>query len=329
MALTINNSKEIKNTIEIEGYLKENTLAVRQTKDGREAIYGTLVVALNEKEEYRINCIACRLSKTGKELFLYKKLEAVLPAYTTSMATALQSGVSISFEGAAAQATRICVTAKFETNDRRDEAGHLISSIRLNCTNAYIKTDKSRTLFTPRAYFDVEGYVDALRPELDSDKEETGNILVDLSIPDYFRETVTPVTFICKSESARKCIDNYYQKGSCGRFVGHLKSVREETLVKGEAVEYLDGTVEQKTRTTATFINERVIEKMVAPYEEESNKYISAEEIRFFKANRETMLQNLPTAKPASTIGNGGDFLNDNTTPNVSRPHITKENFKI
>lgn len=298
------NKKSNLNIVSIEGYLKENTLQRFVTRGGKDAISGALTVALDESQDYRMRFMACRYNANGGENRLYGVLSSLLPESTVSIATLLKSNPEMSFEQAKLQCSKVWMRGQFEAYDHKDSRGEVQTSITIRGMNAGFKTGESKTPFTLKASFEVEGYVDNIKPEK-ANGEETGRVTVTLAMPDYYNETVIPIDFICETKEVVSYIDQY-QKGDTGHFVGEVRNIKQETVVPGGKTQFMDGTTLSKDRVTYSFVNERIISNMTYPYQDGKN--IPDDVIRQYKLNRAARLEQMdeePTEKRASVPMSG------------------------
>lgn len=301
------NTVKFVNTIEIEGYLKENSLSRSITaQSNRECISGSLVVALSDEEDYRIRFMAMKTTQGGQENKTYTMLENLLPDNTTSIATLLLSNEGASFSEVKVAATRVWVRGQFNIYDKKETNGDVRSFVTLRGLSAGIKDERSKSPFTPKALFDIEGSIESIKPERDADNFDTGRTKVCLYVPDTYNDVLYPVEFICENTGAVSSISSYKQ-GDTGRFVGFLRNSRIEELVQGERIEFMDGTHQENSKTTYSFVNERIIEKMTYPYMEDNPKFINKKDVSRMLSNRSAMLEDLmPT--PAKT-GDKGQFM--------------------
>lgn len=290
------------NTVIIEGYLKENTLenkmVVNKTdQKQREAISGALTIALSHEEDYKIRFMVYKYSASGAENRTYKALEKLLPENTTSIATIMKSNPNATFEAASQIATKVWARGQFELFDRVNDKNEMVSSVTFKGLNAGVKNEASKTPFELKAQFEIDGYFERIQDEKEKG-EETGRVIVTLSIPDYFFETCYPIDFICSSDKAIESIRTY-ERGQSGYFVGTLVNTKKQVVEKRATTKFMDGSEQNNDRTTFSFVNERVIEKMTYPFEEESSDYISPEDIKAFKVNREKKLTELEQKGPS------------------------------
>lgn len=287
--MAVENKKSNLNVVSFEGYLKENTLQRFTTRAGKEAVSGSLTIALDETQDYRMRFMACQYNNNGQENRAYGMLLSLLPENTVSIATLLKSNPEMSFEQAKLQSSKIWMRGQFEAYDHKDAKGELQTTITVKGMSAGFKTGESKTPFTLKARFEVEGYVDNIRGEKQQG-EETGRVIVTLAMPDYFNETIIPIDFICESNNVVNYIEQY-QKGDTGHFVGEVRNIRKETVVPGSKTEFMDGTTMSKDKITYSFINERVIDNMTYPYQE--GKSIPEDIIKQYKLNRAAHLEEL------------------------------------
>lgn len=278
------------NTVSLEGYLKETNLQMKVV-NGREAITGSITISVAENEDYRIRFFNYKTTSTGEDSANYLALRELMSDQAMSIATILKADGRLTFSQAALQATQVWARGRFGVYDRKDERGEVHTFITLEGIRAGVKNNASRHPFAPEATFDIEAYVLSKSPE----NVEDGRVTVSLAIPDWYRETAVPVSFICEDESSVQCIASY-ERGMSGRFVGRLKNFRkEEQKAAGKVVRFMDGSVSE-TRPTYSFVEERIIDKMTYPYEEGDEKYIDGETMKNLLANREMALSTLESA---------------------------------
>lgn len=297
------NVKTATNTVEIEGYLKENTLE-RKTETNkehmpREVISGSLTLALSAEEEYRMRFYTARYSANGSENKLFTALEKILPDKTTSIATILKNNPAATFESASTIATKMWMRGQFELYDRINDKKDLVSSVTVKGMNAGVKTEASKTPFTLKATFEIDGYIEAVRDEKNKG-EETGRVIATLILPDYYNKVCYPIDFICASQSAIAGIRTY-ERGQSGYFVGNLVNTRKEEVEKRATIKFMDGTEQNNDKKVYTFVNERIIEKMTYPHEEGSKDYIEPADVKEMKVNREVKLTQLDQNSPKPT----------------------------
>lgn len=308
-----------RNFVTIEGYLKANELQkeVVTGNDGsaRTVISGSITVAINENEDYRIRFYAGQYWPSGSENIDYGPIENFLPDKTTTIASLLQANPGATFEEVKRHATPTYVQARFGVYDRKDEAGNISTIINIEGRKPYARTPQSRNPFIPKAVFSIEGQVERKGPEIDKEtKEESGRVKMTVALPDTYRETLIPIEIFCESDSAVQQ-SKLYNRGDYGRFDGTLHNVRIETVQKGAVTQFADGTQEKESRTITTFVNERKLEKVTYPYKSDDAKFIAPDVIKGYRANREAALEELqPTQRKSASTA---------PTPNFAIPEAT------
>ena len=75
-----NENKTVKNFVKLEGWLKDNTLAVMTTNNQKSAISGQLVIATSATEEFRIRLFAAETFTSGQKNPNYEGLLKLLPS---------------------------------------------------------------------------------------------------------------------------------------------------------------------------------------------------------------------------------------------------------
>lgn len=312
------NSVKHFNSVEVEGYLKENGLTKTTSADGVEVISGTLTIALSGEEDYRMRFYAAKYAKSDKAhakvLNTYTRLETLLPSMTTSIATLLQGNPNMSFEEAKGGATPMWMRGSFDVYDRKEENGNIVTSVSTRGMSAGIKTPSSQNPFVLKALFDVEGALESKAMET-TNGEETGRMLVTIAVPDYYSEVIYPIDFVVENQGSKDTFAQY-EIGQSGRYVGSLRNSRKVVKTASSGMSFSDGSVDEGT--TTVFVNERVIEKLTYPFDEAIPNFISAETLAKFKANRAQKLNDLEiTPKKGSNTS-----PTDNMFPNVnsSRP---------
>lgn len=283
-------NKTCRNSVFIEGYLKENNLQRIVTRTGKEAISGAVVIATDENQDYRIRFFVCKTNANGNANHNYDLLEEILPSATISIATLLKNTPDMSFEQAKLQASRIWCRGQFECYDKKDSRGEIQTFVTLRGMGAGFKTSSSRTPFEIRATFDIEGFIENIKNEKDAEGQETDRVIVSMLIPDFYNEVVIPIDFICENAETKNYM-NHYQKGDTGRFVGRLRNLRKEIEVKRPSTQFMNGEVQDESYFTYSFVNERIIDNVTYPYEEERG--FDAETIKTYRINRETILESL------------------------------------
>ena len=300
-----NENKTVKNFVKLEGWLKDNTLAVMTTNNQKSAISGQLVIATSATEEFRIRLFAAETFTSGQKNPNYEGLLKLLSSETVTVKTILEANEGATFEAATLQASKVWATGNFSVYDRKDEGGEIHTSVTLQGNRAGFKIDGPLTKkkFAPEASFDCEGFLNKIQDEKDGETE-TGRVKLEILIPDYFHETVMPVEFIVPAE-IRDVTLGAWNRGETVSFKGHLVNARKEVAPQRAARTSLLGHTEV-LEPTFVFVNERVITEPFPAYVPEDVKAISADTVKTYLANREKMLEELEVVPQGGT---------DNRTP--------------
>lgn len=290
-----NNKKEnqvnYQNFANVVGYLKDNTLKSIVTSTHKEAINGQLVIAIDAEKEYRVKFMASKTYGDGKTANpLYTALQALMPDKTITIKTLLEANEKATFEEVKLQATKAWCNTNFDIYDRKDEKGEIHTSAMLNGRNAGVFNANSKKPFEPRATFKVEGYVNKLKMET-KNEAETGRAEVEILLPDTYHETVMPITFFTTSELGSVVLDNW-KRGDTILAEGYLMNSRVEVAPARTGRVSLTGKVEE-TAPTYAFVNERIINEPYPAAGEEDVKFLKADTIRAYSANRQKMLDEL------------------------------------
>lgn len=247
-----------RNFVRIEGYLKENTLEVKRNKDThQEIISGALTIMVSADEEYRIWYYANRYKKlqpgeaTPRENRIYEDLAKLLPDKTTSLAQVIQADPSATLENSKGTLTKIACTAKFEERFYKDRNGAVRTQYDVRGVSAFTANKD----FNPHSYYEIEGYIQSIKNELDADQNETGRVIVDIVLLD-FTGRAHKIPFVSGGADIAAVLADF-ELNSTYTLRGHLsRLVKRTTVVDNSAGSFGDKPREQ---TVTQFIDERVI----------------------------------------------------------------------
>lgn len=250
---------EGKNFVRITGYLKDDELKLGTSKNGDENISGTLTVALDDGQEFRIWYYSNRYKKPvpgeakREEGKPYKNLCKLLPEKVTTLSSLLESNPNAPIENLRNAATKVRCIAKFEERffKGNDDAVHSQAEVR--GTSADIVTDK----FEPGTYFKVAGYVDKIDSEKTKDGDETGRAVLDLLLPTY-SGSVHSIRFVSKTPEIGTGMLDMLQKGETYELEGEL--CRLEIVSEQKEAPSRGGFGQKPVQAPTTrFVNERQI----------------------------------------------------------------------
>ena len=240
--------KEIKrkNRVTIAGYLRENTLEVVNSPYGK-SIRGALIISTSETNSHKVQFY---VRDNNAE---YENLEKMLPGDTMSIANYLKTNSNSTFEEACGAATRMLVLASFDEFASRS-GERVRSMITFKGFKATI-LDPTKPL-TPRAEFDIDGYISDITPEI-VDGEETGRLKIICLLPKY-NDSVSVVDFIAvKEDRVAEYIQKTFAVGDTASFRGDIYNISIKKLVESDEDEYFGKAKAPQYETT--FIRERRI----------------------------------------------------------------------
>lgn len=250
-----------KNMVEIEGYIKENTLAY--DKENSDIIKGHLTVIVDEGQEYRIQYYSNRMKKATngqapQENKMFTQIEKVLDENTTSLEKIMKVDSTATFETAKDSLTKVICRGNMQEYLRKDREGTLSPLVTIKGMNAFIREAEK---FAPRANFEVEVYVDSLRPEI-KDGEETGRVLLLGLVPEY-NAGVSEIEFVANTEDAggitfADYVLGNYEVGDTVVLTGDLVSVVKKKQ-NGTKTVYKGFTKVEEPVFVTEFVSERVI----------------------------------------------------------------------
>jgi len=201
--------KQLNNTVEIVGLLKNKNLEVKQsTKDGvtKNYITGTLTVEVKDEAKQRVHNHTVRVYFT-EGTKLYKGIETVNREYKDKDTFGEEF------------ADLVKITGELEGNDYYNQAGELVS-------NNQIKGVFFKRLDQPTPHFanaSVECVVENFLPEMGKDSIPTGNLGVNLFTIGYGNKVSVLQKVVIGPELA-DAFSNMYQPNSTGRLLFALNN---------------------------------------------------------------------------------------------------------
>lgn len=252
---------DAKNQVEIEGYIKENTLAY--DKDNQDIIKGHLTIIVEEGQEYRIQYFSNRMKKATngqppQENKMFAQIEKVLDENTTSLEKIMKVDSTATFETAKDSLTKVICRGNMQEFLRKDRDGTFNPIITVKGMNAFVRDAEK---FAPRANFQVEIYVESIRAEV-KDGEETGRVIVLGLVPDY-SAGVSEIEFIATTEDAdgitfADYVSNNYEVGDTVVLTGDLVNVTKKKQ-NGTRTTYKGFTKVEEPVYVTEFLSERII----------------------------------------------------------------------
>ena len=267
------------NRVSLRGILKEKNLKMKTGENNSgNYISGDIVVSTGGNSEHRVSVYSPQITTKGEESSAYKILLALMNA--PSVAELVKAGKSI--EEAMASADRISIhSAQLDLNDYYGRDGNLVSFPRIKTSFlTRIPAESAANFEMSAPMFDVEGYMQSMRPEMDTNGEETGRYRITLIIPNYKGQAM-PMEFVTTKEAGAYISQHYELNKTCHVYGKIVNDVMETVTVKAGFL----GNVEERTTTR---VHEMVIENgEPEQYDDEDVKAYKREDIQAAMAYRE------------------------------------------
>lgn len=280
--------RQSKNNVTLEGIVKTIELEKKVNTNGVNCISGKVTLIVGENDEQVVRCYVAEKTSNGAEDRRYKGLSTFMEYKSLTALT--QEGLP--YEKAYEVAPRVIARGSFEKNEFYNQQGELVSRDSISCNN--FTQIKDAATFNPRAEFDIEMYLDKIRPEI-KDGEDTGNINLDGWMVMYGGKIV-PVSFMAEEETAEYIRDNYPAHSTINVWGRLINKVTKQEVRKS-------GFGKTKTDVSYNYERKNLIEGGQAePYDEESKEFYPHEAIKEAIRVRET--ETLPEMK--KNASNGG-----------------------
>lgn len=316
------NQKPVKretNSVIVSGFLKENTLEVITSSNGKKAIRGNLIIATGPIESYKIQFYVYetpRNAEEGTESKFYKMVSDLLPVNTMTLANYLSENPNATFEEASAAASKVWAAGNFDEYIRQGDDGEQISVIQIRGRRCGFKTVSGDKPFRPHATFEAKIFIQSIEPEMsepigDAVSEATGRLKLTGLIQNY-DQSMTVVPFIVPAEdgvadyvSAHYGVgDTVYVEGSLANTIYKINA--EPTVAKFGSASH--------AQYTTRFVNERLITGGDQdPLPVGNPDIISASAVKIGLAKREAKVQEAaarsasrPAAGARKVTNNGG-----------------------
>lgn len=196
----------------------------------------------------------------------------------------------------ALEASQINVNGELLTNEYYGSDGQFkqFQQIKGKFVNRLRDTDDH----TPKATFEIDIFVDKVRPEIVED-EETGRAVVEGLVPTY--SSIFPYKFVVIEEGSEFFM-NELERGQTLKVYGNILNVKKEHK---KMVEMAFGS--PKEEVTYSYVSESLINNAKVPYEEDSANAFHPEGIKERLTKREIKLEQQKSKKQ-----NGGGQQADN-----------------
>ena len=279
--------RQSKNSVVLEGVVKTIELEKKVNTNGVNYIAGRVTLIVGENDEQIVRCYVAEKTSKGAEDRRYKGLVTFMEY--KSLTALLADGLP--YEKAYEAAPRVIARGSLEKNEYYDQQGQgeLVSRDSISC-NSFTQIKDVNT-FNPRAEFEVEMYLEKIRPEI-KDGEDTGNIYLDGWMVMYGGKVV-PVSFVAEDETAEDIRDTYPPHSTINVWGKMVNKVKKREVRKS-------GFGKEKTDVSYDYERKNLIEGGQAePYDEESKEFYAHEAIKEAIRVRET--ETLPELKKNSS----------------------------
>ncbi len=253
-------AQEVKNSVQVEGYLKENNLKLTKDDNGNEVIQGNIIVTVDEEglNSVRIQVYANRYKKAdeGKQVEskTFPRWLEILPEKTMTVVSYLKDNPEATFADAKQSVSRVYAKGSMEEYAVREDKKE-ISYATIKGISAGFKKDGGKNPFKPKAEFIISLFIEKMVEEVDDDGEETGRIIITGLTPNY-DESVSRITYVTGTEEVAIFIRDNYEPGQTTYLTGDIVNIKKE-VVKQQGEASFGRPIEDQIETK--FENERTI----------------------------------------------------------------------
>lgn len=227
----------------IEGLVSEKDLAVK-TEDGKTKITGSLTVKTSDVNFVKFNINANEKTNAGAENKCYAGLVTVMNEYKSIA------------EVGEADADKVKVSGDLNLYTAAQSGANIVG-FKSNFFNR-VKVNEE---YEQRAEFTVEVFISSIIPEVNTDGDETGRILVKGWVPTY--NGIEPITLVAPVDIA-SAVESTFEPGQTVEFSGDIVNNRIETVTE---IPMAIGKPKKKVKVD--FKNELVITGASTAYEED------------------------------------------------------------
>lgn len=223
-----------------EGIVSEKDLKV-VTEEGKTSIEGSVTIKTSDVNFIRYNVKVGEKTKEGKDNKAYAGIQTVMNEY--------KSIAEVGEE----EADKVRVTG--DLNIYTGQNG-VVVGYKSNFFNRIKNPDE----FEPKTEFTVEMFISSITPEVNTEGDETGRIIVNGWVPTY--AGVEPLKLYAEGEIAA-AVENTFEPGQTVEFYGEMVNNRVETV---REIPVAIGKPRKEVKTT--YKNELVINGASEAYEE-------------------------------------------------------------
>lgn len=259
----------------VEKNFEDKSYTNSTTGETVEKIVGNLSIRTGENEVHQIRLESNKLTKAGAENGLYKGYVTVRDQYVSvaDVAEAAKNGIKI-------VADEVSVNGELTTNEYYGQDGQLrqFQQIKGKFVNRLRETDDK----TPRAQFEIDVFVNKVRPEMKGD-DETGRAILEGYVPTF--NSIFPYKFTVIPEGSEFFL-NDLQRNQTLKVYGNILNVKKETVKSVDSA--FGAPIEE---VSVSYVSESLINNAKVPYEEDSANAFDPEQIKERLTKREVYLE--------------------------------------
>ena len=226
--------------VTVEGIVSEKDLKV-VTEEGKTRIEGNVTIKTGDTNFIRFNVRVNEKTNSGADNRTYMGIETVMNEYKSIAEVGEET----------ADKVRVSGDLNIFTGQNGTTVGY-----RGNFFNRLKNLDE----FEPKAEFSVETFISSIVPEVNTDGDETGRIVVSGWVPTY--SGIEPIKLVADGDIA-VAVDNTFEVGQTVEFYGDVVNSRVEKITE---IPVAIGKPRRKVETS--FKNELVITGASEAYEE-------------------------------------------------------------
>lgn len=286
MAETKTNLRQANAKAYVTGVLSEKNLEVK-TESGAKSIQGSLTIKTSDVNFIRFNVNVNEITKAGKTNSVYGGMETIMSEYHSIAEVGEEEATKVKVSGD--------VNAYTNKNTGKNEIGY---------KSNFFNRLKEGEEFEQKAEFAIEMFVSSILPEVNSDGEETGRILVSGWMPTY--NGIEPIALVADAEVG-SAIESNFEVGQTVEFYGDIINNRIETVTEipvaiGKPRKKIDVQYKNDMLITGASEAYEIDVSKEAPYEAEVIKaaiQVREEKIAENKAKSQSGTKAKPTTKPS------------------------------
>ena len=240
MAETKTNLRQSTMKVNCEGIVSEKDLKV-VTEDGATKIQGSLTVKTNDTNFIRFNVNVNEKTKAGADNKTFAGIKTVMEEYKSIAEVGEEEADKVKVNG--------------DLNIYTGQNGTIVG-YKSNFFNRLKNPDE----FEPKAEFAVEVFVSSIAPEVNTEGEETGRVVVNGWTATY--AGVEPVKLVAEGDIA-SAVDSTFEPGQTVEFYGEVINSRVEKVTE---IPVAIGKPRRKVETS--YKNELLITGASEAYEE-------------------------------------------------------------